>query len=165
VTGVANMGNTNTGSPFQFRDNQYATAFNLGKIHGAHNLRFGFEYEKSALNHFQPQGGTFGTARGTFGFAGEPDGVEWRPRGQFQRRARQLLGPVPARLPQPYGKITQFQNPNALRFSTWGLYARDQWQVTRQPDRELWPCVGNTTRSSRTTGTARCGTTWPPTPS
>ena len=29
------------------------------------------------------------------------------------------------------GKITQFQNPNALRFSTWGLYARDQWQVTR----------------------------------
>jgi hypothetical protein len=33
----------------------------------------------------------------------------------------------------PYreGKITQVTNPNALRFSTWGLYARDQWQVTR----------------------------------
>ena len=70
VTGVANIGNTNTGSPFQFRDNQYTTAINLGKTKGAHNLRFGFEYDKYALNHFQPQGGTFGTARGTFGFDG-----------------------------------------------------------------------------------------------
>ena len=29
------------------------------------------------------------------------------------------------------GKITQFQNPNALRFANWAFYARDQWQVTR----------------------------------
>ena len=70
VTGVANIGNTNTGSPFLFRDNQYTTAINLSKTKGAHNLRFGFEYDKYALNHFQPQGGTFGTARGTFGFDG-----------------------------------------------------------------------------------------------
>jgi len=46
VTGVANFGNTNTGSPFNFRDNQYTTAFNVGKVRGAHNLRFGFEYDK-----------------------------------------------------------------------------------------------------------------------
>jgi len=43
---------------------------NLSKIKGPHSLRFGFEYDKYALNHFQPQGGTFGTARGTFGFDG-----------------------------------------------------------------------------------------------
>ena len=48
----------------------YTTAINLSKTKGAHNLRFGFEYDKYALNHFQPQGGTFGTARGTFGFDG-----------------------------------------------------------------------------------------------
>jgi len=30
------------------------------------------------------------------------------------------------------GKITQFQNPNALRFSSWALYARDQWQVSNK---------------------------------
>jgi len=29
------------------------------------------------------------------------------------------------------GKVTQFTNPNALRFSTWSTYARDSWQVTR----------------------------------
>src|SRR5262249_47658625 len=32
VTGIANMGNTNTGSPFLFRDNQYTTSYNLGKV-------------------------------------------------------------------------------------------------------------------------------------
>ncbi len=66
VAGMANIGNTSTGSPFQFRDNQYTSVVNLSKTHGTHNLRFGFQYDKSGLNHFQPQGGTFGTARGTF---------------------------------------------------------------------------------------------------
>lgn len=131
VTGVANIGNTNTGSPFQFRDNQYTTAINVSKSKGAHNLRFGFGYDKYALNHFQPQGGTFGTARGTFGFDGtltalkNGDAVNFNgvPANSW---AQFLLG-----FPSRIGKITQFQNPNALRFSDWTLYARDQWQVTR----------------------------------
>jgi hypothetical protein len=131
TTGVANIGNTNTGSPFLFRDNQYTTAFNLGKVRGAHNLRFGFEYEKYALNHFQPQGGTFGTARGTFGFNGDLTALNGGPAINFNgvpanSWAQFLLG-----YPSHMGKITQFQNPNALRFASWGLYARDQWQVTR----------------------------------
>jgi hypothetical protein len=131
VTGVANMGNTNTGSPFQFRDNQYTTAINLSKTKGAHNLRFGFEYDKYALNHFQPQGGTFGTARGTFGFDGTLTALKGGAAVNFNgvpanSWAEFLLG-YPSRI----GKITQFQNPNALRFSNWAMYARDQWQVTR----------------------------------
>ncbi len=130
VTGIANIGNTNTGSPFLFRDNQYTTAFNLSKVKGAHNLRFGFEYDKYALNHFQPQGGTFGTARGTFGFDGTltalKGGAQVNATGPFNSWAQFLLG-----FPSRAGKITQFQDPNALRFSDWGIYARDQWQVTR----------------------------------
>ncbi|HEY2014199.1 MAG TPA: TonB-dependent receptor, partial [Bryobacteraceae bacterium] len=130
ITGVANIGNTSTGSPFQFRDNQYTSAINLGKVKGAHNLRFGFEYDKYALNHFQPQGGTFGTARGTFGFDGTltslKGGTAVNSGGPFNSWAEFLLG-----YPSRVGKITQFQNPNALRFSTWSLYARDQWQVTK----------------------------------
>jgi hypothetical protein len=56
AAGVANIGNTNTGSPFLFRDSQYTTAYNRSKIKGAHALRFGFQYDHYALNHFQPQG-------------------------------------------------------------------------------------------------------------
>ena len=131
VTGVANIGNTNTGSPFLFRDNQYTTAINLSKTKGAHNLRFGFEYDKYALNHFQPQGGTFGTARGTFGFDGTLTALKGGAAVNFNgvpanSWAQFLLGD-----PSRVGKITQFQNPNSLRFSDWAFYARDQWQVTR----------------------------------
>jgi hypothetical protein len=131
VTGVANIGNTNTGSPFQFRDNQYTTAINLSKMKGAHSLRFGFEYDKYALNHFQPQGGTFGTARGTFGFDGTLTALKGGAAVNFNgvpanSWAQFLLGD-----PSRVGKITQFQNPNSLRFSDWAVYARDQWQVSR----------------------------------
>jgi hypothetical protein len=131
VTGVANFGNTNTGSPFQFRDNQYTTGLNLSKSKGAHNLRFGFQYDKYALNHFQPQGGTFGTARGTFGFDGTLTALKGGASVNFNgvpanSWAQFLLG-----FPSRMGKITQFQNPNALRFSDWAIYGRDQWQVSR----------------------------------
>jgi hypothetical protein len=129
IAGVANIGNTNTGSPFLFRDNQYTTGINISKIKGAHSLRFGFQYDHYALNHFQPQGGTFGTARGTFGFDGTLTALKGGPQvnngGPFNSWAQFLLG-----YPSHVGKITQFQNPNSLRFSDWAFYARDQWQIT-----------------------------------
>jgi outer membrane receptor protein involved in Fe transport len=126
ITSVANIGNTNTGSPFKFRDNQYTTAINASKIKGAHSLRFGFDYDKYALNHFQPQGGTFGTARGTFGFDGTLTALEGGPtvNNPVNSWASFLLG-----FPSETGKVTQFQDPNSLRFSNYGIYARDQWQV------------------------------------
>jgi Carboxypeptidase regulatory-like domain/TonB dependent receptor len=128
ISGVANIGNTSTGSPFQFRDNQYTTGYNVSKIRGAHSIRAGFQYDHYALNHFQPQGGTFGTARGTFGFdgtltalkGGAPVSTPINSWAQF------LLG-----YPSRTGKITQFTNPNSLRFSDWAFYVRDQWQVTK----------------------------------
>ena len=130
VAGIANIGNTNTGSPFLFRDNQYVGAINGSKIKGSHNIRFGFEVDKFGLNHFQPQGGTFGTARGTFGFDGTltalKGGAAVNSGSPSNSWAQFLLG-----FPSHVGKITQFQNPNALRFSAWSLYARDQWQATK----------------------------------
>ncbi len=130
VAGVANIGNTNTGSPFQFRDNQYTTDFNATKITGPHNIRAGFEYVHSALNHFQPQGGTFGTARGTFGFDGSltalKGGAAINPNNlPANSWAQFLLG-----FPSETGKVTQVNNPIALRFSTWAFYVRDNWQVS-----------------------------------
>jgi len=139
VAQIANIGNTNTGSPFQFRDNQYTTNINVTKIKGPHNIRAGFEYDKFALNHFQPQGGTFGTARGTFGFDGSLTALNGGPAinavapgstlpsAPANSWAQFLLG-----FPSETGKVTQDNNPIALRFSTWSLYARDSWQVTKK---------------------------------
>ena len=130
IAGFANIGNTNTGSPFEFRDNQYTGVINLTKIKGAHNMKFGFEYIKGALNQFQPQGGTFGTARGTFGFDGSlaalSGGAAINSGSPANSWAQFLLG-----FPSETGKVTQYNDPNSLRFSTWALYARDQFQVAR----------------------------------
>jgi hypothetical protein len=130
VTGINNLGNAGTGSPFQFRDNQYVSAINVSKIKGSHNLRFGFEYDKFALNHFQPQGGTFGTARGSFGFDGTltalKGGTAVNSGSPSNSWAQFMLG-----FPSRVGKVTQFNNPNSLRFSTWSTYARDSWQATK----------------------------------
>ncbi len=137
ISGIANIGNASTGSPFQFRDNQYTTTINVTKIKGPHNIRAGFEYDKFALNHFQPQGGTFGTARGSFGFDGTltslkggaapnttPAGATL-PSAPANSWAQFLLG-----FPSETGKVTQVNNPIALRFSTWSMYVRDAWQVS-----------------------------------
>jgi len=127
----ANLGNANTGNPFIFRDNQYVTNTNLSWIKVRHDVRFGLEYYHSGINHFQPQGGTFGTPRGTFGFDGSVTSLSGAPgyaagtNNPYNSFAQFLLG-----LPQRDGKVVQNINPNALRFTTWAWYARDRWQVT-----------------------------------
>ena len=142
ISGFSNLGNPNTGNPFVFRDNQYVAIGNLTWVRGRHQLRFGAEWDHVQMNHFQPQGGTFQTARGSFGMNGiateqvncsggppitaekcsDPDlptNSQWNAFADF------LLG-----MPYETGKAVQDTDPIALRWSQWGAYARDQWQVT-----------------------------------
>ncbi len=141
----ANLGNASTGNPFVFRDNQFVENENLTWTRRHHQIRIGGEWDHVDLNHFQPQGAAFQTARGTFGFNGtstEP----WTCTGgppvsaekctvaagapsttQFSSFADFLLG-----LPYEDGKATQLTDPIALRWSTWAFYGRDQWQVTQK---------------------------------
>ncbi len=135
----SNLGNANTGNPFVFRDNQYIGNANLTWINGRHQFRFGVEYTHTQLNHFQPQGGSFQTARGSFRFTGvgtelatcsgtpEKCTAAAPTNAQFNSYADFLLG-----LPDEVGKAVQNINPIALRWSQWAWYARDQWQVTPQ---------------------------------
>lgn len=135
------LGNPNTGNPFLFRDNQYDANANLTWNKGRHSVRAGIEYDHTQLNHFQPQGGQFQTARGSFMFTGvgtelasctTTGGVEkcgvapgTFTNALFNSYAQFLLG-----LPDQVGKAVQNENPNSLRWSQWALYVRDQYQVT-----------------------------------
>lgn len=124
----ANLGNANTGNPFLFRDNQYVAVANLSWLKGAHSLRFGVDYQNQQINHFQPQGGTFQTVRGTFIFNGNSTRLQNGPAPadiRFNAWADFLLG-----LPSRAGKVDQLRNPNAIRMQSYALYARDHWQVT-----------------------------------
>jgi len=151
ISGWANLGNPNTGNPFLFRDNQYLLAANLSWLKGAHDYRFGLDYQNQQLNHFQPQGGAFQTARGTFVINGAATAKQGCPvtvppvppeqcenlgftrspaaANAFNSWAAFLLGlPTGA---NSAGKVDQLRNPNALRMLSYALYARDHWQITR----------------------------------
>src|SRR6266542_799791 len=120
------IGNVDTGNPFQFRDNQFVANANMSWIRGSHSIRFGGEYNDAQLNHFQPQGGAFGTARGSFQFLGSVTALSGGPAASKVNAAAQYLLGVPDRV----GKVIQNDNPNALRWHTWSAYVRDNWQAT-----------------------------------
>jgi Carboxypeptidase regulatory-like domain/TonB dependent receptor len=129
ISNWTNLGNDNTGNPFLFRDNQFVLTANLSWARGAHGLRFGLDYQDQQINHFQPQGGTFQTVRGTFVFNGNATRLQNGPTPadvRFNSWADFLLG-----LPNNAGKVDQLRNPNALRLKSYALYARDHWQATR----------------------------------
>lgn len=127
VSGWANMGNPNTGNPFKFHDKQFTFAPNFSWNKGSHGLRFGLDYQKQRINHFQPQGGTFQTVRGSFGFNGQTTSLQGgAAANQYNAWASFLLG-----LPNQAGKVDQLRNPNAVYFTSYGVYAKDHWQATR----------------------------------
>ncbi len=120
-----NQGNDNTGNPFLFRDNQFTGALNFSWQKGAHAIRFGWERDHWGINHFQPQGGTFQTARGTIGFNGDMTSNGAASPNLYNSWADYLLG-----LDYQNGEAIQINIPNTERESVWSLYIRDQWQVS-----------------------------------
>jgi TonB dependent receptor-like, beta-barrel len=128
VNGWANMGNPNTGNPFQFDDKQYVANVNLSWFKASHAFRFGWDYSNQQLNHFQPQGGTFQTARGTFQFNGNATRLQNAAAPadtRFNSWADFLLG-----LPSGAGKVEQLRNPNSVYMHSSAAFVQDQWQVS-----------------------------------
>jgi hypothetical protein len=125
-TTISSIGNPNVSNPFQFRDPQYVASTNLAVMKGAHSLRFGFEYSRYDINHFQPQASN--GPRGGFNFNGGltslNGGVATTP---YNSWGDFLLG-----LPQGMGKDVQYLNPATVRMPSFGLYARDSWQISRK---------------------------------
>lgn len=127
ITNWSNLGNDGTGNPFQFRDKQYSFSVNLQQNRGQHVIRGGAEYLDQQLNHFQPQGGTFQTVRGTFQFNGQStmlQGGATPADTRFNSWAAFLLG-----LPSGAGKVEQLVNPNSIYAQTYSAYAQDTWQA------------------------------------
>jgi hypothetical protein len=129
-TGYSTLGNSDTGSPFLFRDNQWVTNGNLSWTRGKHNLRFGVEMNRAGINHFQPQGGSFGTARGSFSFSGAMTANPATVGAPLSVNLQNTLADFLLGLPTRQAKSTQTTNPISLRWTTWAGYARDQFQIT-----------------------------------
>jgi Carboxypeptidase regulatory-like domain/TonB dependent receptor-like, beta-barrel len=122
----SSIGNPNVSNPFQFRDPQYVAVTNVSVTKGAHSLRFGFEYSKYDINHFQPQASN--GPRGGFNFNGGLTSLSGGlPTTGYNSWGDFLLG-----LPQGMGKDVQYLNPATVRMPSYGLYARDSWQINRK---------------------------------
>ncbi len=122
----SNIGNPNVSNPFQFRDPQYVAVTNLGVVKGSHSLRFGFEFSKYDINHFQPQASN--GPRGGFNFNGGLTSLNGgAPTTGYNSWGDFLLG-----LPQGMGKDVQYLNPATVRMPSYAMYARDTWQVNRK---------------------------------
>lgn len=125
ISGFSSIGNPNVSNPFEFKDDQYVAVGNFTWMAGSHALRFGGEYTYYTINHFQPQA-AFGP-RGGFNFSGGLTALRGGAAPTlYNGLADFLLG-----LPQSMGKDIQFINPASVRMPSWGVYARDNWQVTR----------------------------------
>lgn len=121
---ISSMGNQANSNPFQFRDNTYTTAVNLSYTRGKHSTRYGMEFDRFSINHFQPQN-TYGP-RGGLQFTGGLTSLTGGPAATvFNSWADFLLG-----LPNQVQKDTQYLNPATSRESVWAFYAQDQWQAT-----------------------------------
>jgi hypothetical protein len=125
VSGISGFGNTNISNPFLFRDNQYTGIVSLSWMKSQHSLRFGAEYTYYTINHFQPQL-KYGP-RGGFNFTGGNTSIRGSNPNTYNDWADFLLG-----LPADMGKDVQYINPGAVRMPSYGLYVRDQWQVSRK---------------------------------
>jgi len=122
----SSLGNPNVSNPFLFRDNQYVTSENLSVIKGSHSLRFGFEFSEYDINHFQPQASN--GPRGGFNFNGGGTTLNGGAATTgFNSWGDFLLG-----LPFTMGKDVQYMNPATVRMPSYGLYARDMWQINRK---------------------------------
>jgi hypothetical protein len=122
----SSLGNPNVSNPFLFRDNQYVANINVGISRGTHNIRFGFEYLRFDINHFQPQASN--GPRGGFNFSGGVTSLNGGPATTaFNSYADFLLG-----LPTAMGKDIQYLNPATVRMPSYGFFIRDSWQITRK---------------------------------
>lgn len=125
-TGFSAFGNSNPSNPFLFRDNEYVTSLNLGWVKGTHSLRFGYEFQHFAINHFQPQT-SFGP-RGGFTFSGGLTALNGGAAPNlYNAWADFLLGDA-----NTLGISTEYINPATVRESNYAFYAQDTWQVTRK---------------------------------
>ncbi|MCS7025581.1 MAG: TonB-dependent receptor [Bryobacteraceae bacterium] len=133
ISGFAPFGSTETYMPYYRTDPQSQYVGNANWLKGSHNIRFGFDIYRLALNHTQPEfAGAQGGAAGRLNFGQGPtqlrlDNGNVAPGNQFNAMATYLLGLVDSG-----GRILQVPDVYRTRTSMLSFYVRDQWQVNRK---------------------------------
>jgi hypothetical protein len=107
-------------------EESYTQSDNLTILHGAHEIRVGFDLVRHHLNHWQPEIGNFGP-RGGMGFSGQETALKGgAANNQFNAYAAFLLG-----LTDDTEKSLEYILATGREWQ-FGWYAQDRWQVGRK---------------------------------
>jgi hypothetical protein len=126
ITDYSGLGNTNASNPFSFRDELFVESANLSWVKGPHNFRFGAEIFHYSIIDIQANSST--GLRGGFAFTGGLTSLSGGSSpNAYNAWADFMLG-LPTTMTHDY----QYIDPAAVIESTYGFYARDQWQISRK---------------------------------
>lgn len=122
-TGFSDWGLCETWLPLFRRERSYTGPVNFSKIHGSHELRWGFEPRRLEMNHWQPE---TANPRGAITFGSGPTVVPGQTARVLNSYASALLG-----LATSYTKSIQFFLMQTREWQ-YAWYFRDRWQATRR---------------------------------
>ncbi|MEI9972515.1 MAG: TonB-dependent receptor [Ignavibacteriota bacterium] len=126
ISGWSQLGLNNNTLRSQI-DNNYQPSFSTSKVLGNHLLKFGYDLRKNEFNIYNPGGtGNAGAFTGTYSFTGEITSGTHNSGNGINALADFLLGDIKTSayaLPQP---------PAGRRNSNTGVYAQDDWKITRR---------------------------------
>ena len=122
--GFTAWGNTFGYLPLFRKERAYTYTTNATKIHGPHELRWGFDLVRYHMDHWQPEVGA--GPRGSITFGGDVTGARGYTANYLNQYAAFLLG-----LPTSMAKTVQFFEMTNREWQ-FGWYVRDRWQVSRK---------------------------------
>jgi hypothetical protein len=126
ITNLTALGNSNSSSPFLFRDNLFVESANLSWVKGSHNIRFGGEVFHYSI--FDTQANSSVGLRGGFTFSGGLTSLNGGASPTTYNAWADFLLGLPTNMSHDY----QYIDPAAVIETNFGFYARDQWQVNRK---------------------------------
>ena len=138
ISGFEAFGSPDTVLPYFRNDPQQQYVANFNWTRGSHNIRFGMDIYRLALNHTQPEFPSAGSAsaagRLNFGqgptrlsTVGENGAAATSPGSQYNAMGTYLLGLV-----TDGGRLLQVPDEYNTRTAMYSFYVRDQWQVNRK---------------------------------
>ncbi|MBL8209672.1 MAG: TonB-dependent receptor [Bryobacterales bacterium] len=122
VNGLTNWGNCTSSNPNFYDDYSYTYSTNFSKIHGSHELRWGVDMVRHAMNHWQPE---IANPRGNL----NPGGNAVVLQGQVARSIHTYAAGMLGILGSADKSVQNFD----MKTREWqhGLYIRDRWQMRR----------------------------------
>ncbi|MCL4782072.1 MAG: carboxypeptidase regulatory-like domain-containing protein [Bryobacterales bacterium] len=125
VHGFTSWGNTFGYLPMWRDEGSKTFTTNITKVHGAHELRWGFDMVRYKMDHWQPETGA--GPRGSLGFSANVTGAPgYTASSHLNSYATFLLG-----LTTSLAKTVQFFEMTNREWQ-FGYYFRDRWQVSRR---------------------------------